>query len=127
MIDTDKCRRCGEVETTKHLLWECPHVRNIWSIFNNLMVGLKKQVDTVSSYDEIYNIGSAAGTNLIKIKLIQELIQVDRPKNWGLDNMRQIIVNLTNIEKYNSIKTYNMEHYAVKWGFLNNYLNPNST
>ncbi len=127
MIDTDKCQKCGEVETTKHLLWECPQVRNIWSIFNNLMVGLKKQVDTVNSYDEVYSIGSTAGTNLIKIKLIQELIQIDRPKNWDIDNMRKIIVNLTDIEKYNSVKTYNKALYAVKWGFLNKYLNPNST
>lgn len=127
MIDTDKCQKCGEVETTKHLLWECPQVRNIWSIFNNLMVGLKKQVDTVNSYDEVYSIGSTAGTNLIKIKLIQELIQIDRPKYWDIDNMRKIIVNLTDIEKYNSVKTYNKALYAVKWGFLNKYLNPNST
>ena len=127
MIDTDKCQKCGEVETTKHLLWECPQVRNIWSIFNNLMVGLKKQVDTVNSYDEVYSIGSTAGTNLIKIKLIQELIQIERPKYWDIDNMRKIIVNLTDIEKYNSVKAYNKALYAVKWGFLNKYLNPNST
>jgi hypothetical protein len=37
MTVTDECPRCGITETSKHLLYECAHVRNIWSLFNNLM------------------------------------------------------------------------------------------
>jgi hypothetical protein len=119
MTNSDKCKRCGEIETTKHLLWECPHVRNIWSIFNNLMTTVNRRTDCVNQYDDVYVTTSSAGTTLIKIKLIQELIQIERPKNWGIDNLKQMITKLTNIEKYNSIKSRTMIKYAIKWSFLN--------
>jgi hypothetical protein len=118
MTNTNRCIRCGEVETTKHLLWECQQVRNIWLLFNNLMVNLNKQVDLVSSYDEVYNAASSSGTNLIKIRLIQELIQIDRPKNWGPEHIKRIITNLINTDKYNAIKSFSLAQHAIKWGFL---------
>jgi asparagine synthetase B (glutamine-hydrolysing) len=34
MVDNNKCKRCGEVETYKHLLWECREAKNIWQLFN---------------------------------------------------------------------------------------------
>jgi hypothetical protein len=118
MTNTNRCIRCGEVETTKHLLWECQQVRNIWLLFNNLMVNLNKQVDLVSSYDEVYNAASSSGTNLIKIRLIQELIQIDRPKNWGPEHIKRIITNLINTDKYNAIKSFSLAQHTIKWSFL---------
>jgi hypothetical protein len=43
MTVTDECPRCGITETSKHLLYECAHVRNIWSLFNNLMSKIGKK------------------------------------------------------------------------------------
>jgi hypothetical protein len=37
MTQTDKCPRFGQTETTNHLLWECEHVKNIWSLFDALI------------------------------------------------------------------------------------------
>jgi hypothetical protein len=31
MTVTDECPRCSMTENSKHFLWECVHVRNIWS------------------------------------------------------------------------------------------------
>lgn len=31
------CQLCGEIETTKHMLYECTHIRNIWDIISNVM------------------------------------------------------------------------------------------
>jgi hypothetical protein len=72
----------------------------------------------VSSYDEVYNAASSSGTNLIKIRLIQELIQIDRPKNWGPEHIKRIITNLINTDKYNAIKSFSLAQHAIKWGFL---------
>jgi hypothetical protein len=74
MTLTDQCPRCGDTETIGHLLWECSHVKEIWSVYNNLSTKWNKIGDCVLSYDDIYKIGSSAGMILIKIKLIQELI-----------------------------------------------------
>jgi hypothetical protein len=32
MIENDKCTRCGQVETVKHLLYECKHSKIIWNL-----------------------------------------------------------------------------------------------
>jgi hypothetical protein len=38
MTPTDECPRCGEKEDMKHLLWECIHAKQIWSMYNNIML-----------------------------------------------------------------------------------------
>ena len=40
MILSDKCERCEEVETTNHLLWGCRQAKNIWTIYNRVMINL---------------------------------------------------------------------------------------
>ena len=32
MIDNNRCERCEEVETTKHLQWDCAESRKIWKL-----------------------------------------------------------------------------------------------
>ncbi len=50
MISTDKCPRCGEVETTKHQLWKCVHVQNIWNLFNQVMNHIHNIQESVLLY-----------------------------------------------------------------------------
>jgi translation initiation factor 2 beta subunit (eIF-2beta)/eIF-5 len=33
-VYNNKCKRCGDVETYKHLMWECKEARQIWIVFN---------------------------------------------------------------------------------------------
>jgi hypothetical protein len=37
MTVMDVCPRCCITETSRHLLYECVHIGNIWSLFNNLI------------------------------------------------------------------------------------------
>ena len=76
MTENDRCPRCGESEHSKHLLWECTHVQNIWTLYNELMTQLNLTKETVNKYDEIFTAGSSEVTNLVKIRVIQELIQI---------------------------------------------------
>ena len=32
MSRSDECERCGEVETYKHLFWECSESRKVWAM-----------------------------------------------------------------------------------------------
>ena len=54
MTETDECPRCGLTETTKHLLWECEHVKHIWSLFNALMNQVGNNKEFVNKYDDVF-------------------------------------------------------------------------
>jgi hypothetical protein len=122
MTISDKCPRCGEVESTKHLLWECSHVKHIWSLFNILLTSIGCLKDTVNNYENVYSPAAMSGINLIKIRIIQELIQIDRPKNWELLKIKKIAIDLICIEKYNANKTNTKHKFEPKWGFLSDFL-----
>ena len=38
LTDNDLCDRCNLTETTKHLLWECSYSKNIWELYNHILV-----------------------------------------------------------------------------------------
>jgi exonuclease III len=115
MTNTDRCPRCEEVETTKHLLWECSHVINIWKIYNTFLKKLKLEHEMITKYDDVFSPGKSSAICLIKIKIIQELIQIERPKHWNDDNIKQISDKLLKIEKYNATVSKNVSKFITKW------------
>jgi exonuclease III len=115
MTNSDKCPRCDEVETTKHMLWECAHVQNIWRLFNELMSKMRLENEHVTIYDDIYKPGKTAAISLIKIRVIQELIQIVRPTNWDEGKMKNICNELLKMEKYNAMTTRTNHKFIVKW------------
>ena len=38
MVDSDKCDTCGEVETIKHVLWECRRAKLVWDKINEMLL-----------------------------------------------------------------------------------------
>jgi hypothetical protein len=64
-------------------------------------------------------VSSSDASNIIKIKIIQSLIQIERPKNWTTDNIYKITREIMNIEKYNSIKGKKFPKFEKKW---NNFM-----
>jgi hypothetical protein len=123
MVEDDKCLRCGEQETTFHLLWECEHVRKIWSFFNNLMTNINNTNEYINNYSDIFKVNKAAATTIIKIKMIQELIQIDRPMNWNWDIFKGKIVEILKIEKYNAIEAKRPDKFDSKWNMIIRNLN----
>ena len=55
MSRSDECERCGEVETYKHLFWECRESRRVWSSFNEYMGSIGHQ-HKVTGYEEVFTI-----------------------------------------------------------------------
>jgi hypothetical protein len=120
MVDTDKCSRCGQMETLKHLLWDCNDAYNIWNIFNNTLSKLSNETISVNRYDDIFYAINSPSLGLVKIKIIQELIQINRPKNWTTDNLTNIINNLVDIERYNAVQERKLDKFKSKWQNLIN-------
>jgi hypothetical protein len=66
MVNTNKCTRCSEVETYKHLLWECREVRKIWELFNEFASYTNHQDERVLEYESVFKIGIKANLNKVK-------------------------------------------------------------
>ena len=101
MVNNDKCMRCAEVETYKHLLWECGEVQKIWETFNEFVSYINQHEDRVLEYKNVFEIGNQANINKIKIRIIQGMIQIERPKNWTMDNIVKLASEVKRIETYN--------------------------
>ena len=70
MKNDDRCPRCGIKETSRHLLWECTHVQNIWNIYNNLMITLNFRNEIVDNFEKVFTPGQTLAPCMIKIKMI---------------------------------------------------------
>ena len=115
MINDDACSRCGRSETTQHLLWECVETRKIWNHFNTLMVNANKEDQCLTQYEDIFKIGYDASVTTVKIKTIQELIQIIRPTNWSISIYGNMILTLIKTEKYNAKSKLMIAKHDRKW------------
>ena len=104
MINNNLCERCQQIESTKHLLWECVESRNIWELFNTWIVSNNPVSNVINEYQDIYYIDNCAHVCKVKMKIIQEMIQIERPSGWNLEQIKCISNDITNIELYNSRK-----------------------
>jgi hypothetical protein len=89
MVNNNKCKRCEEVETYKHLIWECREAQKIWKAFNEFVVHLDLQEEKIMEYDNIFMIGERGMLSKIKIRVIQEMIQIERPVNWTIERIKK--------------------------------------
>jgi hypothetical protein len=80
------------------------------------------KADKVTSYEDIFVPGENEAVCNIKIKLIQEMIQIERPKNWNIDNIKKMIVNMANMENFMANKNNNLNKYKIKWNQFNTIL-----
>ena len=122
MVEDDKCIRCAEIETSNHLLWECSHVTHIWKIFNSFLLTINKPNLKVEKYEDVFDFGTIASIDIIKIKIINELIQMERPTNWTVETFKGKIREIIQIEKYNCTKNRNLNIYFKKWSETENWL-----
>ena len=59
-----------------------------------------------------------SGLTLIKIRIIQELIQIRRPKDWDMNNIKLIVDELVGIERHNYNNKYQSSNFEQKWKFI---------
>jgi hypothetical protein len=118
MIDSDECMRCGAPETTRHLLWECFQASKVWEAFNILLSHIGCSNDCVDSYEKIYQHAASSAITTIKLRVIQALIQIDRPTNWNKEKAINIAIEIINIEKYNYKVNNQTDKYMAKWNTI---------
>ena len=110
MVESSKCSRCEEIESSKHLLWECRETKNIWNLFNKVINEQTSIKESVLKYEDVFKMHDNKVLNMLKVKVIQQLIQIIRPVNWTENKINEIITDLRKLECYNS----NMMHYEPK-------------
>jgi exonuclease III len=118
MTPSDKCLRCNSIETSEHLLWECNHAKNIWNLYNELMTKLGRMDSIIKEYKQIFNAGEIMGITIIKIKIIQEMIQIKRPTNWNMGKLETVVKQIVDMERHNFKIKHNLHQFNTKWNFL---------
>ena len=109
-------------ETSGHLLFECVHVRNIWSLFNNLVTQIRNGQECVNNYEDVFLACELSAINILKAKLIQALIQIERPLSWNREKLLDTIKELMHIERYNAIVSRTVDKFKVKWDLFENII-----
>jgi hypothetical protein len=74
-----------------------------------------KEQDLVRNYNNVYRTGPNPISTLIKIKVIKELIQIERPKNWDDNRMESLVKEIINNERYIAKKKYLLGKFLSKW------------
>jgi hypothetical protein len=118
MTTSDKCPRCNNIETSEHLLWECNHAKNIWNLYNEFMTKLGRMDSLIKEYKQIFRAGEIMGITIIKIKIIQEMIQIKRPTNWNMEKLETVVKQIVDMERHNFKIKHNLHQFNIKWNFL---------
>ena len=114
MSRNDQCERCGEVETYKHLFWECDESRRVWRAFYEYM-GTIGSLHRVSGYEDVLNIDGSGVISMIKVRVIQAMIQVVRPIGWNVDRVRKLALEIKCIELYNCVVYHKNALKKTRW------------
>jgi hypothetical protein len=124
MTPSPNCPRCNQVETAKHLLWDCKESKKLWESYNDILRQNNLETMSILHYEDLYKLESVPILMTIKLKLIQAQIQIVRPTNWCNKRTINLIVQQMNTERVNSIEG-NMK-FQKRWehftGLKNNEL-----
>jgi hypothetical protein len=102
MIDNNTCERCHQMESSRHLLWDCVESRSIWELFNAWTRTNDSMSKIINEYHDIYAMDDCAHVCKVKMRIIQEMIQIERPMGWNLTQIESISMDIRKIELYNN-------------------------
>jgi hypothetical protein len=115
MVDNDRCKQCNEVETFKHLLWECRCTKETWGALNSILSKKGMDDEKINSYEDIFKLSTTAATTTIILKIINHFIQIDRQTKLSEGKIIDIIKEIVKKEKYISIRNNNRHVFDKKW------------
>jgi hypothetical protein len=90
ITDSTKCQRCPLTEDNAHLLYHCEYSRKMWDSFNEFMKNLQPTSVLVHKFEDIFDFSGNALNNILKVKLVQETIQINRPKIWNVEKIKNL-------------------------------------
>jgi hypothetical protein len=86
------------------------------------MLKYKGKDAEVTTYDEVHKVENDDVMCLVKLKIIREMIQIERPKNWTATKIHKITEDLMNIEFYVSLGDKSISKFNLKWGRMKEIL-----
>ena len=75
-------------------------------------------IDKVLCYEDVFKTGDLDVVSKVKLKIIQEMIQVERPVGWSTEKVKKIVNEIKNIEMYNEAILGKLEVARRRWGRL---------
>jgi hypothetical protein len=79
--------------------------------------------ERINKYDDVFHTCELAGTSIVKMKIIQEMIQVERPKNWNFEKLETVVRELIKMEKYNANVSRSSLRFERKWNLFERAIN----
>ena len=83
--------------------------------YNEYLQKIDYAQSKIQNYEEIYITQDISALSTVKMKIIQEMIQIQRPMGWSMDNVEKIAKEMKNIELYNSKANNNFDKTRKKW------------
>ncbi len=71
--------------------------------------------ERINSYSDIFKFTSSAATTTIRLKIINQFIQINRQNKLGEDRILNIIKEIMSKEKYIASKNNKQHQYNKKW------------
>ena len=116
MSRNDQCERCGMVETYRHLFWKCAESRRVWQVFNDYVLSIGGS-HSVGCYEDVFIIDRSGAISMIKVRVIQTMIQIIRPIGWTIDRVRKLAQDIKCIELYNCAVYHKNERHKNRWEY----------
>ena len=88
------------------MLWDCVESSKIWKLFNDWLENKLSLSNRMSEYSHVYMVDNDSHVCKVKMKIIQEMIQIIRPSNWNIDKIEHLSMEIIRIERYNKLKRY---------------------
>ena len=54
------------------------------------IVGCGQGENMINRYEDLFTIGNNRMLNMLKIRVIQAMIQIERPRNWDVNRVRKL-------------------------------------
>jgi hypothetical protein len=86
------------------------------------MTQIGKSCELVNNFEEVVKSCNSPEISIVKVKVIQQLIQIERPMNWDQDKLHTIIRELINIEQFNANASRSIDKFNMKWKYLQKLL-----
>ena len=95
MTETDKCPRCKQSESIKHLLLECDYTRKIWDICFKLTSVRCNNLDSVLGLNDYHD----KTTLTLHAEVIRRLLSIERPTICPLKLVESVVNRLSIVER----------------------------
>jgi hypothetical protein len=78
--------------------------------YNEFVTNLDLQEEKICEYDNIFMIGKIGVISTIKIRVIQEMIQMERPVHWSEEKIIKLANEIKCIEMFNATMINKLEN-----------------